>query len=750
MKRIYIFLMLLLSSSLSFGQGGEIIYKDGGIIFSYSYKRAGTYKSKDYMGSSGYGTCEQQINIFYVTVKVKNNTPELATFRDSYIEIIGSDYKAPDCKQITRTYNGWPMVFPSNPTATFMDLGAGREYQNTIECITVGKDEPYVGKSTRIERGERPYVKPEWGEWKTFTGTDCNTNILYKVLHGGNGWGGQTDFFEVKSNNDRTVSFVFQLLDANGRVHFGDTHTVNPGETIKFEHKMQNNVRITSYRLDKLIYVSTGKPVCGTSQEEELLSLKKRRYELCQELSTVLGNRQNAVFDKICRNLNKSYAENDINQLKNEVNELEQELRYQKGVAPQRETQQDLEKQRNELCNELSALVQKSGKPSQVNEDLCLSGVHLPGSLQQDINTLKTEIARLKTLDREEEKQNDEQLLKQQEEQRRAEEQQNRFDNYITQGDKAYADGNYDSAMSLYSEAQNIALNDTQKQTASEKYNRAYEAKRTAARQERLAVQEKRDANEDLAYTSLASGTIGIMSLINDQYTNKVSSGKVQVGLGYEQMPIITNQNNSYSAPASYADKTSYPLVYFGLNLEFLNNKPVNLHVRPLVSIGINAFSKGTSGTHTATGIEGGIRFWYKSQTRFKFFADFGWYNRVGDKTADKDAQSGGATTTDEVREGKYSYHVLRYGGGPMLHWRHHGRESWLKPGIYFEQFTFAKHHKPTMSFGLSANIESEIILEGTYSKNYPVAGNLQYPNAFTFANQDYFSIKIIRQGKLW
>jgi len=749
MERIYLFLMLLLSSSLSFGQGGGPIDGKDGILFSYSYKRAGTYKSKDYMGSSGYGTCEGQINIYYVTIKVKNNTPELATFRDSYIEIIGSDFKAPDCNKITRTYNGWPMVFPSNPTATFMDLGAGREYQNTIECITVGTDVPTVG-GVRIERGERPYVKPEWSEWETFTGTDCNTNILYKVLHGGNGWGGQTDFFEVKSNNKQTVSFVFQLLDGNGRVHFGDTHTVNPGQTIKFEHKMQNNVRIKSYRLENLIYVSTGKPVCGSSAEEELLSLKKRRYELCQELSTVLGNRQNAVFDKICRNLNKSYVENDINQLKNEVSTLEQELQYQKGVAPQRGNQQDLEKQRNELCNELSALVQKSGKRSQVNDDLCLSGVHLPSSLPQDINALKTEIARLKMLDLEEEKQKDEQLRKQQEEQRRAEEQQNRFDSYITQGDKAYTDGNYDNAMSLYSQAQNIALNDTQKQIASQKYNQAYEAKRTAARQERLAIQEKRDADEDLAYTSLATGTVGIMSLINDQYTNKAASGKIQVGLGYEQTPIITNQNNSYSAPASYADKISYPLVYFGLNLEFLNNKPVNLHVRPLVSIGINAFSKGTSGTNIATGVEGGLRFWYKSQTKFKLFADFGWYNREGDKTADKDSQSGGATSTDEVREGKYSYHVLRYGGGPMLHWRRHGRESWVKPGIYFEQFTFAKYDKPTMSFSLSANIESEIILEGTYSKNYPVAGNVQYPNAFTFADQDYFSIKIIRQGKLW
>lgn len=254
--------------------------------------------------------------------------------------------------------------------------------------------------------------------------------------------------------------------------------------------------------------------------------------------------------------------------------------------------------------------------------------------------------------------------------------------------------------------------------------------------------------DENLAYTSLAAGALGAMSLINDQYTNKIASGKIQAGLGYEQTPMITNQTNPNAAPASYADKASYPLIYFGLNLEFLNNKPVNLSVRPNISIGIDAFSPETGGTHIATGIEGGLRFWYKTHTKFKLFADVGWFERVGDKTADSNAQNG--TTTDEVKEGEYQYHVLRYGGGPMLHLRHDGRESWIKPGVYFEQFTFAKYDDPTMSFSLSVNIESEIILEASYSQNYPIAGTIKYPNTFTFANQDYFSIKIIRQGKLW
>lgn len=253
--------------------------------------------------------------------------------------------------------------------------------------------------------------------------------------------------------------------------------------------------------------------------------------------------------------------------------------------------------------------------------------------------------------------------------------------------------------------------------------------------------------DKDLAYVSLAAGAVTAMSLIKDRYVHKGFSGKFQTGIGYEQTPMITNQNNPYAAAVSYEDKASYPLVHFGLNLEFANNKAINLNVRPLVSIGIDAFTTGMTGTHVVTGVDGGLRFWYKSHTKFKLFADLGWYERVGDKTADE--ESGGTVTTDEVREGKYRYHVLRYGAGPMLHLRHDGRETWIKPGVYFEKLTFAKDDNPTMSYALSVNIQSKIILEASYSKNYPVAGTASYPFAYVPTEQDYFSIKIIKQGKL-
>lgn len=705
-----------------------------------------------------------------ITIYIADNNCSYGVDKDSnkaYSDCVNSGGN--NCRNVcTSQYGCWAIVKGSNQNGNCV-IGVGYGAKTSDEAVSLAKtyatnrnavfNTLYVIRSScenppviqqQGSQQQSQYI-PEWSEWRALTGTDCNTNIEIQTSDSGNGYGGRTKHYRVRNNNDKSVTFTL-VLDASDGGKFTKEHNLNPGERQEFFHRMKHNVTIKGYKLENLVFTTSGKPVCRAAGEDELQSLKKRREELCQELSGVLGGyRQSIVFDEICKNLyNKSYVENDVNKLKNEVSKLEQELRLQKSSKPKGETLQDLQGQRNELCQELNSLVVKSGMSNQVNENLCLSGVHLPSSLQQDINALKTEIAKLKNLNQEVEKQKEEQLRKQQEEQRRAEEQQNRFNGYITQGDNAYSSRNYDNAMSYYSQAKNIAANESQKQIADQKYNHAFEAKRTAERQERIEAQNIRDKNEDLAYTSLATGAVGVMSLINDQYAHEGSSAKFQMGVGYEQTPMITNQTNPYAAAASYADKASYPLIHLGLNLEFLNKKAINFNVRPIASIGIDAFSTGTSGTYVVTGVESGLRFWYKSHAKFKLFADIGWYERIGDKTADKDAQSGGTTATDEVKEGKYSYHVLRYGGGPMLHLRHDGRETWIKPGVYFEKLTFAKYDKPTMSFILSANIESEIILEAAYSKNYPVAGTINYPNAFTYANQNYFSIKIIRQGKIW
>jgi hypothetical protein len=166
--------------------------------------------------------------------------------------------------------------------------------------------------------------------------------------------------------------------------------------------------------------------------------------------------------------------------------------------------------------------------------------------------------------------------------------------------------------------------------------------------------------------------------------------------------------------------------------------------------VGLSAFETGVNGTYTAAGVDGGIQFWYKTMTKFKLFADLGWYKRTGDKKRDQDAVSGGNSATDNVREGKYNYSVLRMGFGPMLHFRNNGRETWIKPGVYFDKLSFARADKPKMLFMLNMNINSSILLEASYASDYLPAGTISYPNAFKPAKQDYFTFKIIKQGRFW
>ena len=333
---------------------------------------------------------------------------------------------------------------------------------------------------------------------------------------------------------------------------------------------------------------------------------------------------------------------------------------------------------------------------------------------------------------------------------RETEDKQKKFDELMVQGDNALSNKSYDYAMGYYSQAQNIAVTDEQKNRARQKYNQASEAKQTEIRGQRVAAARERDKAEDVAYTAAAGAAIGAMSLLNDGYTHRGFSGKFQVGVGYDQMPMMTNQNNTSAAAASYVDKVAYPTVDFGLRFEMLNNKPVNINLRGLYSVGLHAFETGVSGSHVVTGVDGGMQFWYKTATKLKLFTDFGWYQRTGDRTRDQDAINDGTSATDEVREGRYKYQVMRLGFGPMLHFRDGGRETWIKPGVYFDKVSFAKEDKPAMSVSLNVNVRSAITIEALYSKDYPAGGTVNYPNAFTFANQDYFSVKIIRQGKLW
>jgi hypothetical protein len=103
----------------------------------------------------------------------------------------------------------------------------------------------------------------QWSEWKSFSGMDCNFNVEYRVkmvelfdlnyqVH---------MYFQVRNDNNKTISYTVALLDGNGKTHFEDWHQTNPSEITEFVHKM-NGKYIKSLRFNNAVFTSTKQPIC--------------------------------------------------------------------------------------------------------------------------------------------------------------------------------------------------------------------------------------------------------------------------------------------------------------------------------------------------------------------------------------------------------------------------------------------------------------------------------------------------------
>lgn len=559
--------------------------------------------------------------------------------------------------------------------------------------------------------------KTEWSSWKLASPCFPNLFISYKCC----GWTSSVNKycynFRIKNSGSKNIHFNLDIKFVSGEEYTVDGRfDLTAGE--EYTH-------VSMYYDTKPIPNSNN---FFTSLVTKYIENQKDDWAI----PSYSCNGNELVCDANCNTSNQANSTSTSNNTSSS-NSIDDQIK-------------ELTTKRNELCKEVVKIdnnMYNNVCDSWQGRDPIQTKEKTLAYLKEDVRKLENAL-KSKNVEVEKQKAEEERFQKEKDAKKA------KFDDAIQNGDNALNNKQYDSAMSYYGQAKSYSQDSSEKSIAESKYNQAYEAKRSAAREERLEKQAERDEFEDKAYVGMATGAIGLMALVNDQYVHKYFSGKFQIGMGYEQMPLITNQNNEYAPKASYSDKTSYPTFHFGLRLEFLNNKLINLNTRAYYSLGFNPFETGISGAYSEIGFDGGIQFWYKKKTKFKLFADVGLYKRSGNRTADLDAINDGTTATDDVREGEYSYSTLKLGAGPMFHLRHDGRETWIKPGLYFEKISFAKEANPTMSFSLIANIESEILLEFSYSKNYPVAGTINYANAFTNNDQNFFAIKLIRQGKLW
>lgn len=264
----------------------------------------------------------------------------------------------------------------------------------------------------------------------------------------------------------------------------------------------------------------------------------------------------------------------------------------------------------------------------------------------------------------------------------------------------------------------------------------------------------KTDKAEDIAMGSAAAGIIAGASLMQDQFTNAPVYFKTQLGLGIDNIPLIVNSTPTAGLTnSSRTDASFHPIAYVGIRMGVFNNKGISFHLSPFFTYGMNALMPGANGSHLSYGGNATLFISTHNTSRIKLFAEGGYAARSGDYTYNLDAATTGtayATSSGYEVSGSYDYSVMKYGGGVMLHWIGNENETYLKPGVFFEKPSFSDNKaKPVMNANLQLLISSFIIIDVSYSPNYPVPGSAKYTSNFKTEDKSYFSLKLIKTGIL-
>jgi len=292
---------------------------------------------------------------------------------------------------------------------------------------------------------------------------------------------------------------------------------------------------------------------------------------------------------------------------------------------------------------------------------------------------------------------------------------------------------------------------DTTKKSGSAKAYNPYEGMTSEqiARKARTDEQRKIDQSEDRTYAETATAVGTAMMLINDAYVDDVSNLKLQLGLGYESLPVVAND---FGHAKSSVQLSNFPNINGGIEcrLNLTKKGGIALHVNPFVSYGWGAFSAGESGTSLTYGANAALFLSSWDDSKLHLFAEGGYAKRSGNWHSDLDAVL--FTSTDIVYDAAYDYSILRYGGGFKLQFVNDDNdpatETYVKTGVFLERPSFLeKNAKPVLIGNIQFMISSFVMLDFSYGMNYPIAGDIRYANNFDNHKENYFSIKLVRKG---
>lgn len=691
MRTKILFLIMLLSFMWGFGQV-SVYYSEKEDVYGYSISATNKNFSRDQKAEN---ECRS---------KGGQNAWQIIS-RDGYgcYAIVKGSNK--DGKHFIGAAAGNYSVENAIQNAKWIASSRGAD-ENTLYVAHQGcVEKPETTETNSTNSNSNQPTTAGWSNWKKINSAQCDLGIEYSIKKevryqlNYQLW----FYYKVRNTSNKNIKFEFSLT-SKGKNEFTHPHVLSPGGEDEFMHKMSKDY-IDGVAAVKVINTETNQSVCDKNEAENtpntgLPQSIDEKNRLCREFETLINNQgiKNQVFDNLCAK-SYQYSEKDLPKLKNEISLIEREM------------------------SNLSV----SFKSNQAAEDK---------------KNKDAEIA-------EQEKQR-----KEEEKQRLAQEKQEKYNSEISQGDAAMQSEDYAGAMSHYQNAQNYTATEAERSAAQQKYNQAFEAKKAAERKTRIAEQKKRDDTENVTYAATSAATITAMSLLEDAPSEGFTSGKIYMGLGIEQMPLISNNTSPYHTNKSYIEAPLVPGFDMGIILGIANNKKVSLYLNPRFSYGISAFSAGTSGGLFEYGGTAMVRGNWNREFPLKLFAEGGYFKRSATFHYDADASaadSGVSTSTDDVRDGEYNYSVIRYGGGLMYHQIDDDEEYMVKGGVFFDKPSFfPKDIKPNIGFSLQGMYNKMGSLEVYYSPNYFIGGNVLYPSTLEKENKAYFGIKFTRTGKLW
>lgn len=204
----------------------------------------------------------------------------------------------------------------------------------------------------------------------------------------------------------------------------------------------------------------------------------------------------------------------------------------------------------------------------------------------------------------------------------------------------------------------------------------------------------------------------------------------LQAGLGYDVLPIITNNNLPTPQQNAYTRSTSHPLVQLGLLVKLFNNSPINLELTPFATYG-RSLLNGESGNYISYGIGASALIPLGETIPLKVVV-----------TGNFTARNG--TWSRDIRDADYSYTFLRYGGGL----RYMGKNFWIQPGVYLDnpssKISGTSGTSPSIVPTIDAEIANKWHVTVSYGSDYFNQGTLKYPAAFSIRKEDYYAIRLL------